>query len=55
MRVIHYCVMTPSSLIVFEGNLRDCNRYIRQALAKGSERGFLSLVRMDVVRTVEVK
>lgn len=37
-------VVTASGMSVFEGNKRECNAYLKQALKKGSEPGFLRIV-----------
>lgn len=38
-----YEVRTSSGLPVFEGNHKECEEYIAQALQKGSQPGFLSI------------
>lgn len=39
-------VVTESGLDVFSGNKPQCKAYIRQALKKGSEPGFLRIVKI---------
>lgn len=40
-----YAVITATGLPVFENNSKNtCKAYIKQALAKGSKPGFLSIV-----------
>lgn len=45
-------VVTENGTSVFEGNKRQCNAYLKQALEKGSTPGFLSIQRVETVKEV---
>lgn len=47
-----YGVVTPAGLTVYGSDLkRDCTRYLKQALKKGSPAGFLSIVELNPSHT----
>lgn len=39
-----WAVVTPTGMVVYEGDKRSCKAYIKQALAKGSEADFLRII-----------